>query len=126
MELRIYSGIKELRKSFYDILIKPYYMKKKNLIILFIIVAASLIVGLVCYLNFSNLNCDEEVIILEGKLGIVQNKYPINVIETEEGTYWMYGAPEDFEENLNKRVRIEAILSPSSCARAVLAHVKII
>ena len=88
-------------------------MKKKNLIILLIIVAAGLIAGVVYYLNFSSLNCDEEVVILEGKLSIVQNKYSINVIETEEGTYWMYGAPEDFEENLNKTVRIEAILSPA-------------
>ena len=69
--------------------------------------------GFVCYLNFSSLNCDEKTVILEGKLSIVQNKYPINVIETNERTYWIYGAPEDFEENLNKMVRIEAILSPS-------------
>ena len=87
-------------------------MKKKHLIILFII-AISLIAGFVCYLNFSKPNCDEKIVILEGKLSIVQNKYPINVIETKEGTYWMYGAPEDFEENLNKTVRIEAILSPA-------------
>ena len=88
-------------------------MKKKNLIILLIIIVAGLIAGFVCYLNFSKSNCDEKIIILEGKLSIVQNKYPINVIETEEGTYWMYGAPEDFEENLDKMVRIEAILSPA-------------
>ncbi len=88
-------------------------MKKKHLIILLIIVTVGSIVGFVCYLNFSKPNCDEEKIILEGKLSIVQNKYSINVIETEEGTYWMYGAPENFEENLNKRVRIEATLSPS-------------
>ena len=88
-------------------------MKKKHLIILLIIIAAGLIAGVVYYSNFSSLNCDEKIIILEGKLSVVQNKYPINVIETEEGTYWMYGAPSDFEENLNKTVRIEAILSPS-------------
>ena len=88
-------------------------VKNKNLIILLIIIAVGLVAGFVCYLNFSSLNCNEEVVILEGKFGIVQNKYPINVIETDEGIYWMYGAPEDFEENLNKTVKIEAILSPA-------------
>ena len=88
-------------------------MKKKNIIISLIIITIGLTAGVVCYLNFSSLNCDEEIVILEGKLSIVQNKYPINVIETKEGTYWMYGAPKDFEENLNKIVRIEATLSPA-------------
>jgi hypothetical protein len=88
-------------------------MKKKNLIISLIIVTIGLIAGLAYYLNFSKPNCDEKEVILEGKLSIIQNKYPINVIETKEGTYWMYGAPKDFEENLDKRVRIEAILSPA-------------
>ena len=30
-----------------------------------------------------------------------------------EKTYWMYGAPKNFIENLNNTVRIEAIISPA-------------
>ena len=57
--------------------------------------------------------CDEKKVILEGRLSIVHSKYPIDVIETSEGTYWMYGPPKNFKENLNKTVRIEATLSPA-------------
>ncbi len=88
-------------------------MKKKHLVITSILIAVSLIIGSVYCLYFLKPNCEEEKIILEGRLNIVQNKYPISVIETNERAYWMYGAPENFEENLNKRVKIEAILSPA-------------
>ncbi len=60
------------------------------------------------------LECDEKKVILKGKLNIVHSKYPINVIETSENTYWMYETPKNFEENLNKIVRMEAIISPAN------------
>ena len=60
------------------------------------------------------LECDEKKVILEGKLNIIHSKYPINVIETSENTYWMYETPKNFEKNLNKNVRMEAIISPAN------------
>ena len=84
-------------------------MQKKYLIILAVILVA----GLIYYLDLPKIICNEKKVILEGRLDIIHNKYPIHVIETSEKTYWMYGAPKDFKENLNKTVRIEAILSPA-------------
>lgn len=63
--------------------------------------------------EFVESECNEKKVILEGKLGIVQDKYPINVIETAKGTYWIYESPKNFEENLNKNVKVEATLSPA-------------
>jgi hypothetical protein len=57
--------------------------------------------------------CGETKIVLEGKLEIIQNKYPINVIVSAKRKYWIYETPKNFEENLNKTVQIEGILSPS-------------
>ena len=43
----------------------------------------------------------------------LQDKYLINAIETNEGVYWMYGPPANFDDFINKTVRIVAILSPA-------------
>jgi len=58
-------------------------------------------------------NCNEIEVTLEGRLNVTEDKYPIHVIESTEGTYWMYGPPKDFNENFGKIVRIEGILSPA-------------
>ena len=62
--------------------------------------------------NNNYLPCNESMVTLEGVLGIIESKYPIDAITTRDQTYWMYSPPENFDENVNKRVRIQAILSP--------------
>ena len=56
--------------------------------------------------------CMEAYLRFEGRLEIIQDKYPVNVIVTAEGTYWIYEPPKDFDEYLNKEVRIKAAISP--------------
>ena len=63
--------------------------------------------------NKGDSSCNEKKVTLEGRLNIIEDKYPISVIESTEGTYWMYEPPKDFNENLGKTVRIEGILSPA-------------
>ena len=86
------------------------HMQKKILLICITIIVAG---SAVLFLNSSKSSCDEKRVVLEGKLEIIQGKYPIEVISATDKTYWMYDAPADFNENLNKTVRVEAILSPS-------------
>jgi len=58
-------------------------------------------------------NCVEEKIVLEGRLEIAYDKYPITVLSTKEKNIWLYEPPNKFDEYLNKTVRIKGILSPA-------------